>query len=133
MLSNIPTERSWLWKPLRRILFNTAPITPAPAGGSTYVFSGITATAGVKVDLFSMKMSQYWAQIMCSYVSGNDSSVLTGVVQGSGDLLGAVSHELDQSAADVMFDGAVAADGTVTISATASEDCTIKGTLVYTP
>jgi hypothetical protein len=80
-----------------------------------------------------MKMSQYWVQILSSYAGGNDSSVLTGVIQGNGDLLGAVSHELDQSSADVVFDGVVAADGTVTISATPSEDCTFKGTLIYTP
>lgn len=127
------TKREWMWEPLRRMIFNTAPPLTKPAGGVGHLVGPVFVSANKELELFSVKCASFWAQFAIDYLDGRNSDILTALIQTDGDVHGSLTHEISQSVEDIDYTGYVDQEGIVHVSATTTADATVRGNVIYVP
>jgi hypothetical protein len=134
MLTNFPTQPAFSWEPVYKLKFDQAPSLPPAPDGAVVVWGPVSIAANETKPILTVECDQFWLQAHCDFgADGINSSVLSGVVQPDGreEILGSVTNELCESDSTVDFTGTVKGNS-VTIFATPSADCVVKGTAILT-
>ena len=135
MLTDYASQPAFNWEPVYKLKFDQSPQLPQAPDGPAIIWGPIEIGAGETEPILTVECSQFWLQAHCDVgADGINSSVLTGVVEPDGrdEILGSITNELIESEETVEFSGTVKGN-TVTITATPTADCTLKGTAILTP